>query len=156
MEAVARRRPGRLVLAADTLVVIGGKGLGKPVDAAEAADMLMELSGRTHSVLTGVALGGAMEGQARCRVDHAHTWVTFRQFSREVAEAYVATGEPMDKAGAYGIQGKGACLVDRIEGCYFNVVGLPVSLVTRMLAEFGVDIPRCWGLEPGNRGEVDA
>jgi len=123
-EAVALG-PGEVVLAADTIVTVDGAILGKPAGAAEARRMLEQLSGRGHEVLTGICLrhgGGAI-------VDAARTRVWFLELSREEIDAYVASGEPLDKAGAYGIQGLASKFVRRIEGCYFNVVGLPVALV---------------------------
>lgn len=123
--AVAARHPGQRVLGADTTVVVDGAILGKPVDAADARDMLRRLSGRAHQVLTGVALVGGATDQ----VDLAVTDVWFAPMSEADIDAYVASGEPMDKAGAYGIQGRASCFVTRIDGSYSNVVGLPVALV---------------------------
>lgn len=121
------------VIAADTVVVIDNVILGKPADAASAKAMLARLSGRRHQVLTGVAVCYGGKRLARvCATD-----VQFRQLSAEEASAYVATGEPLDKAGAYGIQGRGAVLVEKIDGCYNNVVGLPLSLLYQMLQELG-------------------
>jgi septum formation protein len=112
---------------ADTTVVIDGEMLGKPADAADARGMLTKLSGRRHEVLTGICLRHGDE----CVVDHAVTAVWFLRISeREIAE-YVESGEPMDKAGAYAIQGAASKFIPRVEGCYFNIVGLPVSLVSR-------------------------
>lgn len=129
---------GGLVIGADTVVVLDGKILGKPADTNEAVAMLAMLSGRVHSVFTGLALVSAPE--FRTRVAHTETRVYFRDLSPREIQAYVATGEPFDKAGAYGIQGKGAALVEKIDGCYFNVVGLPISQLVMMLHEFGVSI----------------
>jgi len=144
MRAVAESHPGRLVLAADTLVVIGDTILGKPATASEAEEMLLRLSGKTHQVVTGVALGCYQELEVRSLVKHALTEVTFAGIEPETIRAYVATGEPMDKAGAYGIQGKAACFVEQIKGCYANVVGLPLQLVARMLEEFGLSLAGIW------------
>ncbi len=134
--AVAREQdPEALVIAADTVVVLDGKALGKPQDEDEAAAMLTALSGRSHEVYTGVTVcqnSRALTG-AEC------TQVTFRPLTPGEIGSYVDTGEPMDKAGAYGIQGLGSLLVEGIRGDYFNVVGLPVCRLGRMLAEFGVD-----------------
>ena len=130
--AVAVRHPARLVLGADTTVVVDGTILGKPVDAADAGDMLRRLSGRSHQVLTGVAL--VRDGRT-VEVDVAVTEVWFAPMTEADIDAYVATGEPMDKAGAYGIQGRAACFVTRIDGSYSNVVGLPVALVHRWLRD---------------------
>jgi septum formation protein len=116
---------GRIVLGADTTVVVDGEILGKPSDGADAARMLRLLSGRAHEVITGICLrDGASEV-----VDAASTQVWFCELSDAEIEAYVASGEPMDKAGAYGIQGLASKLITRIEGCYFNVMGLPISMV---------------------------
>ncbi len=116
---------GDIVLAADTVVVAGGEVLEKPVDANDAARMLKKLSGKTHEVFTGIALRrGAQEIG-----DLARTKVHFMRMKPDEIRDYVASGEPMDKAGAYGIQGLASKYIRRVEGCYFNVVGLPVSLV---------------------------
>ncbi len=134
-EAVAAEAaPGDLVLSADTVVALDGAILGKPRDRAEAEAMLTALSGRTHQVYTGVTL--LQDG--RRLTEHEVTAVTFRPLSPEEIAAYVSTGEPMDKAGAYGIQGLGALLVERLEGDYFNVMGLPLCRLGEMLAQFGV------------------
>lgn len=134
-EAVAAEAaPGDLVLSADTVVALDGAILGKPRDRAEAEAMLTALSGRTHQVYTGVTL--LQDG--RRLTGHEVTAVTFRPLSPEEIAAYVSTGEPMDKAGAYGIQGLGALLVERLEGDYFNVMGLPLCRLGQMLAQFGV------------------
>lgn len=127
--------PDSLVLAADTVVALGDAILGKPQDRAQAVSMLTSLSGKTHQVYTGVTLLGG----GRRVTEHETTAVTFRSLSREEIGAYVDTGEPMDKAGAYGIQGYGALLVERLEGDYFNVMGLPLCRLGRMLAAFGVE-----------------
>jgi len=123
-----------LILAADTLVVLGEEILGKPVDEADAVRMLMKLQGRKHEVHTGLAL---RLGE-RIESDVAVTRVWFRSLDAAECEEYVASGEPLDKAGAYGIQGLGAVLVQRIEGEYFNVMGLPVQLLLSLLARFGL------------------
>ena len=130
--AVAVRHPARLVLGADTTVVVDGTILGKPVDAADAGDMLRRLSGRSHQVLTGVAL--VRDGRT-VEVGVAVTDVWFAAMTEADIDAYVATGEPMDKAGAYGIQGRASCFVTRIDGSYSNVVGLPVALVHQWLRD---------------------
>ncbi|UCH33195.1 MAG: septum formation inhibitor Maf [Armatimonadota bacterium] len=140
-EDVAARVRDGLVLGADTVVVVGGRVLGKPTSAAEAREMLASLSGVTHDVYTGLALVQVEDGSVRRRrTAHEATRVTFRRLSRDDIEGYVATGEPMDKAGAYGIQGRGAVLVERIEGCYSNVVGLPVARLVEMLRDFGISV----------------
>ena len=117
------------VLGADTTVTLDDTILGKPEDAADAARMLKMLSGRTHRVMTGVALATADGVEVAAEV----TAVRFLTLSEEEIAGYVATGEPMDKAGAYAIQGYAARWIPRIEGCYFNVVGLPLALVSRLL-----------------------
>ena len=126
--------PGDLVLGADTTVLLDGELLEKPADAEDAVRMLRRLQGRTHEVITSVALKSA--GKVRVATDV--TRVTFRACDDDFLRAYVATGEPMDKAGAYGIQGYGAALVERIEGDFFGVMGLPVRLVLRLMEEAGV------------------
>lgn len=121
--------PNAIVLGADTTVTLDGHILAKPEDAADAARMLRLLSGRTHRVITGVALATAQGAEVAAEV----TGVQFLTLSDDEIGAYVATGEPMDKAGAYGIQGLAAKWIPRVEGCYFNIVGLPLSLVATML-----------------------
>lgn len=123
------------VIAADTVVVLDGKILGKPKDTADAVRMLTELSGRTHKVLTGVAV--SFDGRQLAEV--CETEVIFRTLTAVEIADYVATGEPLDKAGAYGIQGRGAVFVEKINGCYNNVVGLPLTRLHLMLAKLGVD-----------------
>ncbi|MBC7912292.1 MAG: septum formation inhibitor Maf [Pyrinomonadaceae bacterium] len=130
-EAAARRVPGRVALGADTTVCVDGEIFGKPVDKSEAQIMLRRLSGKWHEVLTGVALVRAGE-DALCLVAHEITRVRFASMSAKEIEWYVATGEPMDKAGAYAIQGRAALFIEKIEGDYWNVVGLPVQLVYRL------------------------
>jgi septum formation protein len=120
-----------VVLGADTTVVLDGEILGKPRDAADAARMLRALSGRTHRVITGVAVVSAERAEVAAEI----TAVKFADIGDGEIAAYVASGEPMDKAGAYGIQGRAAKWIPRIEGCYFNVVGLPLALVATMLEE---------------------
>ncbi len=118
-----------IVLGADTTVTLDDHILGKPADAADAARMLGLLSGRTHRVLTGIAVVSARHTEAAAEI----TAVCFRALTEEEIAAYIATGEPMDKAGAYAIQGRAARWIPRIEGCYFNVVGLPIARVATML-----------------------
>lgn len=132
--AVAQRRPGDVVLAADTVVTLDGEILGKPATPAEAEAMLARLGGREHTVLTAVAV--ASDGQVRERIDRTRVW--FRPLTPQTISDYVATQEPMDKAGSYGLQGYGAVLVDRIEGDCFGVIGLPLRLVVELLAEAGI------------------
>ena len=134
--AVAQLRPQDIVLGADTVVVIDQQILGKPIDASDAAGMLRLLSGREHQVITGVCV--VVSG--RWSVASATTTVAMSEITgREIAD-YVATGEPMDKAGAYAIQGIASRWIPRIEGDYSNVVGLPVALVWKMLREMGVPL----------------
>ena len=134
-EVAARVPPDAIVIAADTVVAIDGEILGKPHSPGEAAEMLQKLSGRQHTVCTGVAVRQndveLVEGEA--------AQVRFRPLSPEEIAAYIATGEPMDKAGAYGVQGYGCLFVEGIVGDYYTVMGLPVCRLGRMLARFGVD-----------------
>lgn len=127
--------PDALIIAADTVVALDGDVLGKPRDEKEARGMLSRLSGRKHQVFTGftVRRGEQVVTQSEC------TEVRFRTLSREEIVRYVSTGEPMDKAGAYGIQEKGALLVERLNGDYFNVMGLPVCALGLVLKDFGVN-----------------
>ena len=131
-EAVAATHaltPDTLVLGADTIVVVDEEVLGKPEDAADAARMLRLLSGQTHQVITGLCLARGRERQRAAEV----TFVRFVTLSDQEIDDYVATGEPLDKAGAYAIQGRAGRWVPRIHGCYFNVVGLPLALVSSMI-----------------------
>jgi septum formation protein len=134
---VLERRPEAVVLGADTLVWLDGNPLGKPADDREAAEMLRRLSGRTHFVHTGVALVGPAGAERAPSAACVDTAVRFRELPEDLIDRYVATGEPLDKAGAYGIQGRGAALVEGICGCYYSVVGLPLATVARMLEERG-------------------
>ena len=124
--AVPRDDEAEWVLGADTTVSIAGHILEKPLDATDAAKMLKTLAGKWHEVVTGICLAGP---NRQVVVDHAVTRVKFAPLTAGEIDAYVASGEPFDKAGGYAIQGRASCFVERIEGCYFNVVGLPVSLV---------------------------
>jgi septum formation protein len=132
-QAVVSRAPGEVVLAADTTVVLGGKIFEKPASPADAVAMLEQLQGKTHEVLTAVAV--AEDGRLEQALDRSR--VTFRPNTRETLEEYVATGEPLDKAGAYAIQGLGAPLIERVEGDFFGVMGLPLRLALDLLARFG-------------------
>jgi septum formation protein len=123
----------RAVLGADTMVELGGRLLGKPADRDEAVSMLLDLSGAWHTVLGGVCVIWPERGLDLCFAES--TRVRFRPLSRLEIECYANTGEPMDKAGAYGIQGFGCAMVDRIEGCYFNVMGLPVARLVREISD---------------------
>ncbi len=127
-------RDDALVLGADTVVVVDDALLGKPQSPPEAATMLEKLSGRGHEVITGVAL--VQPGRPGLAVAHEVTRVFFRPLTEKEIADYVASGEPLDKAGAYAIQGRAGRFVTRVEGCYFNVVGLPVALVDRMVREW--------------------
>jgi len=146
--AVSRQRPNDVVLGADTIVVVEGQILGKPQDASDAVRMLRLLSGRSHQVTTGVCLmspvqpqvgpGNQISGTGFEDIRSETTLVTMAALTDEDIHSYVANGEPMDKAGAYAIQGMASRWISRIEGDYFNVVGLPVALVYRMLREHEV------------------
>jgi septum formation protein len=131
--AASATDPDAVVLGADTIVVLDGRILGKPRDVSDARDMLRALSGREHQVLTGVAV--LDDGVVKVDVDT--TCVRFAPLGEEDIEWYLASGEPMDKAGAYAIQGLASRFVEGIDGSYSNVVGLPVALVWRMLCEEG-------------------
>lgn len=133
-QAVAKNNPDSIVIGSDTVVALDGIILGKPKDAEDAVKMLKALSGRSHTVYTGVALINGEKIKNFCEA----TEVEFYPLTEDEIRSYVATGEPMDKAGAYGIQGKGCVLVRKIDGDYFNVVGLPVSKVCRELRDFNV------------------
>jgi septum formation protein len=127
-----------IVIGADTIVVYENQVLNKPVDDEDAERMLSILQGRTHQVFSGIACLDLQSGHQR--VEHRMTKVTMRELTVDQIRRYIASGEGTDKAGAYGIQGIGAALVDSIHGCYFNVVGLPLSLLSRMLRELGADV----------------
>lgn len=128
--------PDDLIISADTMVFLEDRWLGKPQDEAQALEMLTALAGRRHRVCTGVTVRRGDKILTRAQ----STDVYFRQATQAELQAYIRTGEPMDKAGAYGVQGQGALLVERIDGDFFNVMGLPVVLLSRMLAEFGVTL----------------
>ena len=134
---VWRQRPCDLVLGADTVVVVGDEILGKPDDAGDAARMLRSLSGREHSVITGVCLAGPGRAEGPgLKIASESTLVIMSELTDDEIREYVASGEPMDKAGAYAIQGRASRWIPRIEGDYSNVVGLPVALVYRLLQSF--------------------
>ena len=135
-EVAASCGPDDLIIAADTVVAIDGQVLGKPHDRGEAFQMLSRLSGRSHTVYTGVTV--LRDGQRL--TEHEATTVRFRPLTGEEIDAYIATGEPMDKAGAYGIQELGGLLVEGIEGDYFNVMGLPICRLGQMLTRFGLNL----------------
>lgn len=132
--AAQEQHPSACCIGSDTLVTIDGAALGKPHDAAHAADMLRALRGRTHEVLTGLAV---LPPGETARTLCTRTRVRFRDFTEDELAAYVATGEPLDKAGAYGIQGKGALLVAGIAGDYYSVMGLPVASLAEILRKLG-------------------
>lgn len=138
-EHVARKGHHAIVIGADTVVVMGGKILGKPQDLASARRMLCLLSGRTHTVLTGLALVQLPGGAIKIHVEK--TRVRFAKMSAKEIDGYLLTGEPYHKAGAYAIQGIGGRYVTRVEGCYFNVVGLPLARLHAMLVDFGWNPP---------------
>lgn len=134
LDVAASASPGALVLGADTVVVTDGEILGKPSSRNEAVRMLRALSDRSHRVITAVCLVEAPDRVQK--LTHEITFVTFGQLDDEEIRDYVSTGEPFDKSGAYGIQGRASKFISRIEGCYFNVVGLPVTVVYEMLKPF--------------------
>jgi septum formation protein len=133
--AVSARRPEAAVVGADTVVVLEGRMLGKPAGPEEAKSMLAELSGREHRVITGVTVRWDGKEKSGFR----ETRVRFREIGPDEIDRYVATGEPLDKAGAYGIQGRGILLVESLEGCYTNVVGLPLGLLRELFLELGLE-----------------
>ncbi|MBN1504913.1 MAG: septum formation inhibitor Maf [Candidatus Eisenbacteria bacterium] len=137
-KSVSVGEEGALVLGADTVVVLDGRILGKPRDDAEAARMLRALSGRTHEVYTGVALVDAETGLAKTGFERSE--VTMKRLTEEEVSRYVATREPCDKAGSYGIQGLGAVFIQYIKGCYFNVMGLPVAKFYQMANELSEEL----------------
>jgi septum formation protein len=145
--ALGAAHPGSLVLASDTLVEIDGEVLGKPADPEEALRMLSRLNGRPHRVYTGVALtiGGALAGSATGRTD-----VVFARWPEADLAAYARSGEPLDKAGSYAIQGRGAFLVEKIDGCFYNVMGLPIQETLALLGPFR------HGARAGNTGRLEA
>jgi len=132
--AVATRDPGLITIGADTIVVVNRRVLGKPTDAHHAAAMLRQLSGRQHTVITAVAVSRGKK--LRSAVEEVR--VKFRKLRDDEIEAYIATGEPLDKAGAYGIQGFGATIVECVEGDYFSVMGLPLARLVGLLRDVGV------------------
>lgn len=135
-EVAAQHAPGDLVIAADTIVWIHSAVFGKPHSEEEAYAMLSALSGNTHEVYTGVTV----LQNGKCVSEYECTRVTFRKLSDRQIRSYIASGEPMDKAGAYGAQGKGALLVEKIDGDFFNVMGLPLCRLDQMLSAFGAEL----------------
>ncbi len=142
-DVAEQAEPGAIIIAADTAVTLGDMILGKPRDKEEALDMLLALAGKTHHVVTGCWLGRktATKTQTLQRIVSS-TDVTMAGYGKEVLKAYIETGEPMDKAGAYGIQGLAAFLVTEVSGSYTNVVGLPLAEVVEVLVSRGVIVPR--------------
>ena len=132
---VSRSVPDALVIGSDTIVVVDGDVLGKPRDEAHAFEMLTRLSGRSHTVITAIAV----EWRGVVRSAIVEVGVTFHPLTAEQIRAYIATREPMDKAGAYGIQGYGATIVERVDGDYFAVMGLPLQRLVRLMGELGVE-----------------
>jgi septum formation protein len=137
-ESAAGRYPDAIIIAADTIGVIHGRIIGKPHSESEARTMLAGLSGKAHSVITGFTVLDTLTRKTATR--SVETTVYMKQVTESEIAAYVKTGEPLDKAGAYAIQGLGAALVERIEGDYFNVVGLPLCALAETLKEFGVKV----------------
>ncbi|MDQ2665218.1 MAG: Maf family protein [Gemmatimonadota bacterium] len=133
-DVIAKGAPEAIVIGSDTIVVVDGDVLGKPRNEAEAVSMLTRLSGRSHLVMTAVAVSWAGRQQS----DVVEVGVTFHSLSAVDIDAYVATREPMDKAGSYGIQGYGATIVERVDGDYFAVMGLPLQRLVRLMADMGV------------------
>ncbi|MEW6244448.1 MAG: Maf family protein [Bacillota bacterium] len=137
---VALKARDSLVIGADTVVVVDGLVLGKPKDANEAKQMLRMLSGRTHQVITGIAVCDTRSVPLRWRLGHEVTEVIFDELNESAIDEYVRTGEGNDKAGGYAIQGRGCVLVSKLNGCYFNVVGLPMFRLSKILSHFGVEV----------------
>lgn len=150
--AAKDRFPGSYVLGADTAVCLGDTILGKPLDEEDAVAMLMSLAGRAHLVRSGICIVSEVEGVQIVR--SVTTEVRFTHFGEKVARAYVGEGESLDKAGAYGIQGKGAFLVEHVAGSYTNVVGLPLVEVVALLTQQGVIVP-AWDNKNDMRGKIE-
>jgi len=153
-QSVAARHRDALIIAADTFIFFKGEVLGKPHTKGEALRMLRRLNGGVHTVITGFTIIDTKSGKKISR--SAETKVHFRRLTMKGIESYVASGEPLDKAGGYAIQGLGAVLVRKIEGDFLNVVGLPLNMVIQSLKEFGVNLPRttgqlCHGSRMGKR-----
>ena len=138
-EAVGLRHPSSWVIAADTVVIVDGQLLTKPETEAQAVDMLMQLAGREHQVRTGYCLYHSQ--RSFCTIESVVSTVRFKSFGLDWAQSYVRTGEPMDKAGAYGIQDRGGVLVEAVDGSYSNVVGLPLAELVELLCSQRVVIP---------------
>jgi len=136
-QAVGRRYDG-LIVGADTVVVVDGQVLGKPAGPKEAEQMLQRLSGHRHDVYTGLVVLNSLTHEQAQATEVTRVWM--RRLSPEQIRTYVATGEPLDKAGAYAVQGLGSLLVERIDGCFYNVVGLPLMRLSLLLSHFGIDL----------------
>lgn len=149
--AMAEQHPHAVVIAADTIVVVDGDILGKPRDHAQAAAMLRRLSGREHTVYTAIAV--ARDARTESAVEAVRVW--FRTLSDDEIDAYIATGEPMDKAGAYGIQGYGATIVERVDGDYFSVMGLGLRRVVELLGRVGVAYTFGAGVTDASAGNAE-
>jgi septum formation protein len=135
-EVAGRTDKEALIIAADTVVIMGSEILGKPIDEADAKKMLQKLSNRTHQVITAIAIIDKYEDKTL--INSTISKVKFKKLSDREIEDYIKTGEPMDKAGSYGIQAYGSLFVEKVEGCYNNIVGLPLNLLAEMLKSFGV------------------
>ena len=142
--AVAKTAENAIIIAADTVVVLDDRILGKPKDEKEAKEMLQRLSGREHIVITGIGVVDTVSGRTLSATEQ--TIVYFHTLEEEEIDAYIASGECMDKAGSYGIQGKGSLLVRKIDGDYFNVMGLPLSKLYRLLLNIDADILKKTGI----------
>jgi septum formation protein len=137
-ESVAARYKDAIIIAADTIGVISNKIIGKPHTENEARKMLKEISGKSHSVITGFTILDTAANKTISRT--VNTRVYIKKLTKQEIDAYVKTGEPLDKAGAYAIQGRGAVIVEKIEGDYYNVMGLPLNALTTALKEFGINV----------------
>lgn len=139
-QSVQKQHPNSLIIGSDTVVYLEGEIFGKPVDEAHASKILFNLSGKCNRVYTGVTVLNSNSGKTDTRHDCTKVW--FRELSEQIVQDYVTSGEPLGKAGAYGIQGKGGDLIDRIDGSYSNVVGLPLELLSEILEYSGVNLYR--------------
>ena len=147
--AVTRRLESGFVIGADTVVFFEGQSLGKPADEEDARRMLEMLSGKVHEVFSGLALFNAAGGNFETGLSKTKVWM--KTLAKNNIDLYVKSGEPLDKAGAYGIQGRGAVFIDKIEGCYFNVVGLPLSLLFDLFIK--MQVPTWLTRKDGGNGE---
>ncbi len=135
---VAKRRKSGIVIGVDTFVVLGKELLGKPKSKADAKRMLRKQSGKTQKIYSGMSIIDAKTGKEL--LDYVVTSLRMRRITQKEIDGYVSTGEPLDKAGAFGIQGMGAIFIEKIDGCYFNIMGLPLYRLTQNLKKFGVDV----------------